>query len=172
MKRSLRQVLTLGENLGAFGAVISAMGCAMCFPAIAGLGGLLGLGFLAQWEGLFVNALLPGFAWLMLVLQVLGWFAHRQWGAVCWAWLGRYCCCSRCIPGSVMAGVPGSPTPRWRGWWPSRSGTCCGRPIAVAMTRSVRPDGAGAAASRTGLTGMPLSVALSLRSRKAVRHPC
>ncbi len=79
MKNTLRRVVALGENLGAFGALISAMGCAMCFPAIAGLGGLIGLGFLSQWEGVFLNTLLPAFAWLMLVLQVLGWFAHRQW---------------------------------------------------------------------------------------------
>ena len=79
MNRTLRLFVALGENLGAFGALVSAMGCAMCFPAIASLGGLLGLGFLSQWEGLFLNTLLPAFAWLVLALQVLGWFAHRQW---------------------------------------------------------------------------------------------
>ena len=61
MKNTLRRVVALGENLGAFGALISAMGCAMCFPAIAGLGGLIGLGFLSQWEGVFLNTLLPAF---------------------------------------------------------------------------------------------------------------
>jgi mercuric ion transport protein len=55
------------------------MGCAMCFPAIASLGAAVGLGFLSQWEGLFVNTLLPLFAWLVLVINALGWFSHRQW---------------------------------------------------------------------------------------------
>jgi len=37
------------------------------------------MGFLAQWEGLFVNTLLPIFAWIALVANALGWFSHRQW---------------------------------------------------------------------------------------------
>lgn len=68
-----------GSLGGSLGAVVSAMGCAMCFPAIASLGGALGLGFLSQWEGLFVNTLLPIFAWLVLMLNVIVWFSHRQW---------------------------------------------------------------------------------------------
>ena len=64
---------------GSLGAVVSAMGCAMCFPAIASLGGALGMGFLTQWEGLFVNTLLPVFGWLVLAINLVGWFFHRQW---------------------------------------------------------------------------------------------
>jgi len=64
---------------GSLGAVVSAMGCAMCFPAIATLGGALGMGFLSQWEGMFINTLLPVFAWFVLAINVLGWFSHRQW---------------------------------------------------------------------------------------------
>ena len=55
------------------------MGCAMCFPAIASLGAAIGLGFLQQWEGPFLNTLLPAFAWLALFVNALGWFSHRQW---------------------------------------------------------------------------------------------
>lgn len=55
------------------------MGCAMCFPAIASLGGALGMGFLSQWEGLFISALLPVFGWIVLVINALGWFGHNQW---------------------------------------------------------------------------------------------
>ena len=69
----------LGDTTGAIGALVSAAGCAMCFPAIASLGGAVGLGFLAQWEGLFINTLLPAFAWVALIASALGWFAHRQW---------------------------------------------------------------------------------------------
>jgi mercuric ion transport protein len=67
---------SLGSSLG---AIVSAMGCAFCFPAIASLGGALGLGFLGQWEGLFINTLLPVFAWLALVINAVGYLVHRQW---------------------------------------------------------------------------------------------
>ena len=69
----------IGALGGALGAVVSAMGCAMCFPAIASLGGALGLGFLGQWEWTLIETVLPGFAVLVLVISALGYFAHRQW---------------------------------------------------------------------------------------------
>ncbi|WP_445766572.1 organomercurial transporter MerC [Rheinheimera sp.] len=79
MQTIMRFLSRFGDKVGSFGALVSAMGCAMCFPAIASLGAALGLGFLSQWEGLFVNTLLPLFAWLALVLNGLGWFSHKQW---------------------------------------------------------------------------------------------
>ncbi len=75
--RIFEKISSLGGSLG---AVISAMGCAMCFPAIASLGGALGMGFLSQWEGIFINTLLPVFGWIVLVINALGWFSHHQWG--------------------------------------------------------------------------------------------
>ena len=69
----------IADKTGSFGAIFSAMGCAMCFPAIASLGAAVGLGFLSQWEGLFINTLLPLFAWLALAVNGLGWFSHKQW---------------------------------------------------------------------------------------------
>jgi len=69
----------IGDKAGSLGALVSAMGCAMCFPAIASLGTAAGLGFLSQWEGLFINTLLPLFASLALAVNALGWLAHRQW---------------------------------------------------------------------------------------------
>ena len=68
-----------GSLVASAGAVVSAMGCAMCFPAIASLGGALGIGFLSQWEGMFINTLLPIFGWIALVINALGWFGHKQW---------------------------------------------------------------------------------------------
>jgi mercuric ion transport protein len=68
----------LGESSGALGSVISAMGCAMCFPAIASIGAAVGLGFLDQWEQLFRTTLLPLFASLAILANALGWFAHHQ----------------------------------------------------------------------------------------------
>ena len=69
----------LGDKTGALGTLVSAMGCAGCFPAIASLGAAVGLGFLGQWEGLFVNTLLPLFAAVALLANFLGWFSHRQY---------------------------------------------------------------------------------------------
>jgi len=78
MNNLLSLFARIGDKTGSLGAVISAMGCAMCFPAIASLGAAVGMGFLSQWEGLFVNTLLPFFAWLTLVLNALSWFGHKQ----------------------------------------------------------------------------------------------
>ena len=69
----------LGDKSGALGAIGSTMGCAMCFPAMASIGAAIGLGFLSQWEGLFLNTLLPLFAWIALGANALGWVSHRQW---------------------------------------------------------------------------------------------
>ncbi len=68
----------IGDKISALGAVVSAMGCAMCFPAIASLGGALGMGFLEQWEWTLIATVLPAFAWIALVLNALGYFSHRQ----------------------------------------------------------------------------------------------
>ena len=67
------------DKAGVLGSIASAMGCASCFPALASFGAAIGLGFLAQWEGLFVTILIPLFATLALLANALGWFSHRQW---------------------------------------------------------------------------------------------
>lgn len=75
----MREWLTrFGDKLGAVGALTTAMGCAFCFPALGTLAGALGLGFLAQWEGLFINTLLPAFAWLTLAANGLAFLHHRR----------------------------------------------------------------------------------------------
>ena len=79
MFNPVKLLTRVGDKAGSLGAVVSAMGCAMCFPAIANIADALGMGFLGQWEGLFVNTLLPLFASLALVMNILGWFSHRQW---------------------------------------------------------------------------------------------
>lgn len=79
MVNPLTWVTRIGDKAGSLGALVSAMGCAMCFPAIASLGAAIGLGFLSQWEGLFVSTLLPLFAGLALLVNAAGWFSHRQW---------------------------------------------------------------------------------------------
>ena len=69
----LELVTRIGDKAGSIGALVSAMGCAMCFPAIASLGAAIGMGFLSQWEGVFINTLLPLFAVLALAMNILGW---------------------------------------------------------------------------------------------------
>ncbi|MCW5663843.1 MAG: organomercurial transporter MerC [Piscinibacter sp.] len=69
----------VADKAGALGSIVSAMGCGACFPALASLGAALGLGFLSQFEAVFVTVLLPLFAALALLANALGWFNHRQW---------------------------------------------------------------------------------------------
>ena len=72
-------VTRISDKAGSLGSIVSAMGCGACFPALASLGAALGLGFLSQFEALFVTVLLPLFAALALLANALGWFSHRQW---------------------------------------------------------------------------------------------
>lgn len=67
------------DKAGLLGSIVSAMGCASCFPAIASLGAAVGLGFLSQYEGLFIRILLPAFAGIALFANAIGWLNHRQW---------------------------------------------------------------------------------------------
>lgn len=67
------------DKAGVIGAIVGSFSCAMCFPAAASLGAVIGLGFLSQWEGLFVHWLIPIFAAVALLANLAGWFSHRQW---------------------------------------------------------------------------------------------
>lgn len=67
------------DKAGALGSIVSAASCPACFPALASLGAAAGLGFLGEYEGLFLTTLLPLFAAVALVANALGWFRHRQW---------------------------------------------------------------------------------------------
>lgn len=66
------------DKAGSIGSVVSGMGCAVCFPALASIGATLGLGFLASWERVFITTLIPLFAVIALVTNVLTWRIHRQ----------------------------------------------------------------------------------------------
>ena len=67
------------DKTGALGTLTAAMGCASCFPALGSLGSALGLGFLAHYEGLFLNTLLPVFAAIALAANVFAYFNHKLW---------------------------------------------------------------------------------------------
>lgn len=73
------RLTSLLEPGGVLGTIIAAMGCASCFPAIATLGASLGLGFLGQYEGIFINTLLPVFAGIALAANLFSFFSHRIW---------------------------------------------------------------------------------------------
>lgn len=73
------RITRVANKAGALGGIVSAMGCASCFPAIAGLGAAIGLGFLSQYEGLFIGVLLPVFAGIALLANATAWLNHRQW---------------------------------------------------------------------------------------------
>lgn len=67
------------DKAGVIGVIVSAMGCAACFPALASLGAAIGLGFLSQYEGVFIRYLIPLFAGIALLANVIGGLRHRQW---------------------------------------------------------------------------------------------
>ena len=72
------RISSVFDKTGVLGAIVAAMGCASCFPALGALGAAMGLGFLAQFEGVFINKLLPLFAAIALLANVLAWFSHRR----------------------------------------------------------------------------------------------
>lgn len=76
------------EKLGSIGTIVTAMGCAACFPAIASLGASIGLGFLSAFEGMFINKLLPLFAIIVLGSNIFAWVSHRQHIRLIWGLLG------------------------------------------------------------------------------------
>ncbi len=65
-------ITRIADKAGSLGSIVSAMGCAACFPAIAGFGAAIGLGFLSEYEGLFISRLLPLFAIVVLLANALG----------------------------------------------------------------------------------------------------
>ena len=69
----------IADKTGVLGSILGAMSCGACFPALASLGSALGLGFLSQYEGLFITTLIPLFAGVALVANALGWLRHRNW---------------------------------------------------------------------------------------------
>ena len=80
LSNMLSLVSRISDKAGSVGAVVTAMGCAACFPAIASLGASIGLGFLSQFEGLFINTLLPIFAIVALMANILSAWSHRRVG--------------------------------------------------------------------------------------------
>jgi len=72
------KMLKTGKATSSVGVLVSALGCPVCFPAIASLGAAMGLGFLTQWESVFISVLLPLFATIALVINLWGYRTHKQ----------------------------------------------------------------------------------------------
>jgi len=68
----------LFDKTGVLGVLVATMGCASCFPALGALGASMGLGFLVHYEGVFINTLLPVFAWIGLGANAFSFYSHRQ----------------------------------------------------------------------------------------------
>jgi len=75
----MQWIIRLFDKTGAAGAALAAMGCASCFPALGALGASLGQAFLSQFEGLFINTLLPVIAWIALIANIIVFLSHRTW---------------------------------------------------------------------------------------------
>jgi len=74
-----QSISRLLDKTGVAGTLLASMGCAACFPALGALASTLGLGFLAQFEGVFINSLLPVFVLIVLVTAVLSFLSHKVW---------------------------------------------------------------------------------------------
>ena len=71
--------LRIFDKTGAVGIIAASLSCASCFPALAALGTSIGLGFLTQYEGFFLNTLIPLAAWIVLASNLISWWSHRVW---------------------------------------------------------------------------------------------
>lgn len=67
-----------GDKAGFGGTLVAAAGCPACFPALSSMGAALGLGFMSQWEGILVSRVIPIIALVVLGINILGYFSHRQ----------------------------------------------------------------------------------------------
>jgi mercuric ion transport protein len=75
----IRWISSLFDKTGSLGVLTATMGCASCFPALGSFGAAIGLGFLHQYEGLFLNTLLPIFAAFALGANIFSYFTHKIW---------------------------------------------------------------------------------------------
>lgn len=67
------------DKTGVLATFIAAFGCASCFPALGSLATSIGMGFLAQYEGILINTLLPIFASIVLIVNLVSLLNHKIW---------------------------------------------------------------------------------------------
>lgn len=78
MRKTLQQPAGAVQKVSYLGAIVSAMGCASCFPLLGTMGAAIGLGFLGQFEGILINKLLPVFAGIAMLSTIAAWLSHRK----------------------------------------------------------------------------------------------
>lgn len=66
------------DKVGSGGVWLAALSCTACFPALGSLASTLGLGFLSHFEVIAVNAMLPLFATLALVVNLSNGYQHKN----------------------------------------------------------------------------------------------
>ncbi len=77
--KAINNITSASDKAGSLATLTAAMGCASCFPALGSLASSIGMGFLAQYEGLFINTLLPLFAAIVLISHVISFVTHQCW---------------------------------------------------------------------------------------------
>ncbi|WP_430390457.1 organomercurial transporter MerC [Dyella sp. 20L07] len=65
------------DRVSSVSALVAAMSCAGCFPALGSLGAAIGLGFLSSYEGFLFHKLIPALAVLALIANAIAWYRHR-----------------------------------------------------------------------------------------------
>ena len=73
------QGTSAASSTSTLGAIVAAMSCTACFPALASLASALGLGFLSQFEGISIHYILPLFALIGLAANVIGGLRRGGW---------------------------------------------------------------------------------------------
>ena len=68
---------SLFDKTSTLGLIVASFSCASCFPALATLGATVGLSFLTQYEGFFLNTMIPVTAWTVVVTNLIYWWSHR-----------------------------------------------------------------------------------------------
>ena len=100
----------IADKAGPLGSVVAAASCPACFPALASLGAAVGLGFLSEYEGLFLSTLLPLFAGIAQMANAAG----SCIGNGCAACSSPRWCSPRCCSSSGSGGQRACSTRAWR----------------------------------------------------------
>jgi mercuric ion transport protein len=71
-------IRNITDKFSSGGVWVAALSCTACFPALGALSSALGLSFLSHFEGVAINILLPLFAIISLLVNLFGWYKHKQ----------------------------------------------------------------------------------------------
>ncbi len=66
------------DKISAGGVWFAALSCSACFPALGALASALGIGVLSEYEGIAITILLPLFALLALIANIMSAIQHKK----------------------------------------------------------------------------------------------